>query len=193
MVTQTPLIRNVIFDLVSDLIAHDPLENVHIKFTKNWIASGAEIFRINKPDDPNVHLVSYFMIYDRSSNQFLLVDHIKSGLWLPAGGHIEVDEHPKEAVKRELKEELGIEADFMFEDPILLTVTDTVGHIKKHTDVSLWYILHGNKEVVLDFDKTEFHQIKWFEHKDIPFDQTDPHLKRFLDKFICRLVNNTSS
>jgi 8-oxo-dGTP pyrophosphatase MutT (NUDIX family) len=36
--------------------------------------------------------------------------HVKSQLWLPAGGHIERDEDPIQAVVREVLEETGIEA-----------------------------------------------------------------------------------
>ena len=37
--------------------------------------------------------------------------HRKNQMWLPAGGHIEPDEDPIEAVVREVREETGIEAE----------------------------------------------------------------------------------
>ncbi len=39
---------------------------------------------------------------------------------------------PKETVRREAKEELGIDVEFLFDEPILLTVTKTVGNVAKH-------------------------------------------------------------
>jgi ADP-ribose pyrophosphatase YjhB (NUDIX family) len=38
----------------------------------------------------------------------LLVDHQNAGLWLPPGGHVEIAEHPRATVARELREELGL-------------------------------------------------------------------------------------
>lgn len=164
----------------------------HLEFVKEWITSGAEIFRIAKPDKPNIHLVSYFIIIDSQTNELLLVDHKKAELWLPPGGHVELNEHPRETVKREAKEELGIEAEFMFEDPLFLTVTNTVGSVARHTDVSLWYVLRGNREKRLKFYTNEFHQIQWFHQKEIPYQRTDPHMKRFVDKVMKKLVTLNS-
>lgn len=38
-------IRTSIVDIVNGIIPFDPLEEEHIRFTKNWIASGVKIFR----------------------------------------------------------------------------------------------------------------------------------------------------
>ena len=70
----------------------------------------------------------------------LLVDHKKAELWLPPGGHVDPGEDPQETFRREAMEELGIDAEFLFDKPILLTMTKTVGYVAKHTDVSLWYL-----------------------------------------------------
>ena len=43
-------------------------------------------------------------------------------LWLPGGGHVEVNEHPKDAVIRELKEELNFDAEFIIDSPFFLSV-----------------------------------------------------------------------
>ncbi len=170
--------------IVSSIAPFDLIEKEQIDFVKNWILSGAEIFRIAKPDKPNIHLVSYFIVVDPISNEFLLVDHKKANLWLPPGGHVEPNEHPKEAVKREAKEELGIEAEFVFEDPLFLSIATTVGSIDPHTDISLWYVLRVNREDYLNFDADEFYQIRWFDWNEIPYERTDPHMKRFVDKII---------
>ncbi|MFE4718607.1 hypothetical protein ACFRLW_19610 [Streptomyces sp. NPDC056728] len=41
-----------------------------------------------------MHLLSYFVVPDNSCGQLLLVAHLKAGLWLPAGGHVESGEDP---------------------------------------------------------------------------------------------------
>lgn len=41
-------------------------------------------------------------------NKVLLLHHKKLDMWLQPGGHIELDEHPLEALWRELEEETGL-------------------------------------------------------------------------------------
>lgn len=175
-------IRNEIRDLVSDIHPFDAIERQHIDFCVDWIQSGVEIFRTEKPAIPPIHLVSYFLVFSPEQSQVLLVDHKKAELWLPPGGHVELNEDPKDTVLREAKEELGIEAKFLFEKPLFLTVTKTAGQVTQHTDVSLWYAIKWNPDDQLIYDKEEFHQIQWFEIDEIPYERSDPHLRRFINK-----------
>lgn len=172
--------REIIRSEIAALDPLDELEATQIADTLAWIESGSEIFRITKPATPPRHLVSYFLLVD--GDHLLLVDHIKAKLWLPTGGHVDPGEHPKETVRREVVEELGIEAEFLSEAPIFLSVAETVGLTAGHTDVSLWYALKGERGMPLDFDGSEFHSVKWFHKEDVPFERSDPHLKRFLAK-----------
>jgi 8-oxo-dGTP diphosphatase len=57
----TSTIREEIITAISSIISFDTVEKEHLDFAKDWITSGAEIFRIAKPDKPNIHLVSYFI------------------------------------------------------------------------------------------------------------------------------------
>ena len=180
--------RNEIGYLVSLIEPLDQMEQGHIDFVLHWIESGSEIFRVVKPATPDTHLVSYFVVFDRDANKVLLVDHKKALLWLPTGGHVEKDEHPAEAVKREAKEELGIELDCMFDQPLFLTVTKTVGLTAGHTDVSLWYVLKGDCSIPLNYDKEEFNGVCWFDLEEIPYDRSDPHMKRFIEKLKNRML-----
>lgn len=45
----------------------------------------------------------------------LLHKHKKLGIWLPPGGHIELEEDPNEAALREAKEETGLEVELVGE------------------------------------------------------------------------------
>lgn len=189
LVRELQILREEILAEMASILPVDLLEKEHLDFVKAWIASGAEIFRIEKPDVPNIHLVSYFIVIDPDTNSLLLVDHKIAELWLPSGGHVEPNEHPKETVKREIQEELGIEAEFLFENPLFLTVTKTVGNVTPHTDVSLWYVLKGKRDQMLKFNSEEFHQIKWFHLDEIPYERTDPHMRRFVAKVIEKIVN----
>ncbi len=181
-------IRSEVQRIVNSIQPLDRKETEHIEFVHKWIASGAEIFRTAKPATPDTHLVSYFILIDQEQNKLLLTDHKKSGLWLPAGGHVEPNEHPKETVKRELFEELETQADFLSHDPLFLTIAKTVGETAGHTDVSLWYILRGNASDSLNYDKREFHQIRWFSPEEIPYPRVDPHMSRFIQKLSCLKV-----
>lgn len=182
--TDSTSIRTAICKIISSIIPIDPCEEEHLAFVNDWIASGVEIFRSETPNKPDIHLVSYFIVVDLYTKEFLLVDHKRAQLWLPPGGHVEINEHPKATVIREAREELGIEADFLYEDPLFLTMTSTSGNTAAHTDVSLWYILKGHKSEAFKFDTDEFHSIRWFKQEDIPFERSDLHMRRFLKKFL---------
>lgn len=160
----------------------DSQEEAHIQSVLQWIASGQEICRLKKPDVPPKHLVSYFLLYDIDTKKVLLVDHIKAGLWLPTGGHVEPGEHPATTVEREAKEELGIHAEFLYPNPLFLTATQTVGLTAGHTDVSLWYLLKASEKTPLTPDPSEFKKVAWFELDEIPWEQSDPHMRRFVKK-----------
>lgn len=49
---------------------------------------------------------SAYVVY---KNKVLLRMHEKYDIWLPPGGHIELDEDPEQAALREVKEETGLE------------------------------------------------------------------------------------
>jgi ADP-ribose pyrophosphatase YjhB (NUDIX family) len=189
MPVQKPLAKTphgMIQDIVSNLIPFDSLEALHIQDTLDWISSGTPIFRITKPDIPNKHLVSYFVLFDQTVQKILLVDHKKAQLWLPSGGHVEIDEDPKTAAERECLEELQVQAEFLYDAPLFLTSTTTVGLTAGHIDVSLWYVIKGDYSQNYIFDQEEFNAIRWFTFDEIPYSKSDPHMRRFVEKLLNR-------
>ena len=126
--------------------------------------------------------MSYFALVDEARGKLLLVAHKLAGLWLPSGGHVEPGEDPKATVVRELSEELNLAAEFVRDVPLFITVTLTVGEDGGHTDVSLWYLLRGDSSRAIEFDRGEFHGVRWFSFDEIPFERSDPHLCRFVAK-----------
>lgn len=162
----------------------DALERDHLADALAWIDSGADLFRAVAPATPPKHLVSYFAVVD--ADRILLVDHKNAGLWLPPGGHVEVDEHPRATVARELAEELGFRPSHDIEAPVMVTCTTTVGLTAGHTDVTLWYVVRTPHSQVLAFDAAEFHAVRWFPFSEVPFDRSEPHLRRFIQKLIRR-------
>ncbi len=158
----------------------DEVERGHHAEALSWIDSGAELFRLAKPATPPKHLVSYFAVVD--GDNILLVDHKNAQLWLPAGGHVEPQEHPRATVLRELEEELGFTCPHPVDAPVMVTCTATVGLTAGHTDVSLWYVVRAEREQAIKYDKNEFAGVRWFPFSEVPWERANPHLRRFIAK-----------
>lgn len=185
-------IKQQIKDDIGTIKPFDNTEEDHIADTLAWIGSGANIFRIAKPDKPPKHLVSYFVVIDPEHKSLLLGDHIKAQLWLPSGGHVELNEHPATTVIRESREELGKEAIFLKNNqlPFFVTQSQTVGLTAGHTDVSLWYLLSGSIHDTVTFERREFNDMTWFTFEEVLQSHPaifDPHLQRFTAKLIAYL------
>lgn len=184
--------RTTIRQELSSVTPFDVMEKEHIDDALKWIDSGADLFRIKKPDVPNKHLVSYFVLVDPEQESVLLVDHIKAQLWLPTGGHVEPNEDPAEAVRREAQEELKKQAIFLKNNPhpFFVTVNPTGGLTPGHTDVNLWYLLRGSVHDFVHYDKTEFTDIEWFTFDEILQSHPaifDRHMHRFTRKLVAYL------
>jgi 8-oxo-dGTP pyrophosphatase MutT (NUDIX family) len=186
-------LRAVISELVAGVCPLDDHEAADQALILAWIASGEPIFRTVPPATPPRHLVSYFALIDSARRLVLLGDHVKSGLWLPSGGHVEEGEDPRDTVGREAREELGIHA--RFHDhlgagrPYFVTVTPTAGQ-HSHEDVSLWFVLARDRESPLDPDPREYRGIHWFpldRPSGWPAGRFDPEMGRFARKVTAAL------
>jgi 8-oxo-dGTP diphosphatase len=176
------IVRNLLWDVIDQINPGDKKEKFDIEFTKNLVLSDKEIYRIKKPDIPNIHLVAYCLLIDFENKKMLLGHHKDSNLWLPPGGHCDQGELPIDTAKRELQEEIGIAAPLFLEAPIFLALTKTKGlKDNGHIDVGFWYISIGDSSQSHSFDQSEFKDVKWFLFDEIP-ECTDPHMKRFLKK-----------
>ncbi|WP_430782616.1 NUDIX hydrolase [Actinoplanes sp. G11-F43] len=171
-----------VHDVVSGLQPSDNLEAEHRSHTLGWLRRTDDVFRRVKPAEPAQHLVSYVVPVDPADGSVLLVAHVNAGLWLPPGGHVEVDEHPFDTAVREIEEELGVTV-APGPEPVFLTVTETVGTDAGHTDVSLWYVVEISRDHELKPDTGEFHGVRWWSREEILASDPalfDPHLTRFL-------------
>jgi ADP-ribose pyrophosphatase YjhB (NUDIX family) len=175
----------LVHELVQRLEPGDELERRHLCETSDWLESTDDVYRRLKPDVPERHLVSYVVLMSPRGST-LLVDHSMADLWLPPGGHVEPGEHPAEAARRELKEELSVETTFAPAGwfPSFLTITRTLGG-GSHEDVSLWFLLEAREEVRLQPDEREFRATRWWTAEEIAAERRpcfDPHFGRFLAK-----------
>lgn len=180
-----PYTRTQLFKLVEHIAPLDEREASDRQNALDWIQSGAPLYRVQKPDVPPKHLVSYFAIVDPKTHKMLLQDHLLAKLWIPAGGHVDPDEDPAKTAARECEEELGFVAGFLGEPiPHFITVTKTNGQ-GEHTDVSLWYVLQADESTPLVIEPGKFADIKWWDIDEIlatPIEQFDPELHRFIVK-----------
>jgi 8-oxo-dGTP pyrophosphatase MutT (NUDIX family) len=159
----------------------DMLEQEHLHDALTWVDSGVPLFRVEKPAVPPKHLVSYIAVVD--GEHILLVDHRNAQRWLPAGGHVERDEDPRATVVRELREELSIQIGLEeVGEPLMVTVTETVGLTSGHIDVSLWYAIPASRATTVSFDPGEFNEARWFAFPEVQALRCDPHLGRFIAK-----------
>jgi 8-oxo-dGTP diphosphatase len=172
--------RKVVRSELESIEPLDALELQHRDYALAWVDSGAPLCRTAKPATPPQHLVSYFAVVDGDS--MLLVDHRNAQLWLPPGGHVEPDEHPRDTVLREIQEELGFVPAHAIGAPLMVTCTTTVGLTSGHTDVSLWYVVQSSKSAPMTYDPQEFIAIGWFDFAAAPLARSDPHLARFIRK-----------
>lgn len=117
--------------------------------------------------------------------KILLVHHKRLDKWLPAGGHLEENEIPHEAVMREVFEETGVRALPIIENEYDLGMkgeTDTQiprpfammyqiipksSKDEEHIHLDMGYILEADEAAVLTAQAQEVHDVRWFTKADI--------------------------
>ncbi|MGY2060957.1 NUDIX domain-containing protein, partial [Nocardia gipuzkoensis] len=180
--------------IVRGIVPLDALERHHIDQALAWLADTDDIFRRIEPATPSPHLVVYAVLIDPDGRGVYLGRHLKSGLHLPTGGHVEPGEHPSTAARRETLEELGMTAEFTVvgQSPLFLTmieVTDSVAHV----DISLWYVIRGDRSRDYPLAPEEFDGGAWWDIDPYGLPDTDPNLGRFLVKLNSALERNIPS
>ncbi|WP_055587071.1 NUDIX domain-containing protein [Streptacidiphilus griseoplanus] len=179
--------------LLQDLDAISPwdlMEAKHLQETAAWIRDGSPLDR-TVFDEPDPHLVAYFVVTDPDREELLLGHHRKAGLRLPSGGHVEPGELPWQTVVREVEEELRLPAvPLLGRNPLFVTRTPTVSP-RSHTDVSYWFVLRAHREDVAWFDPGEYFAVEWLSWRQVldePLQQLDPNMHRFTSKLLAAVT-----
>ena len=175
---------------VAGIVPGEQQEAEDVGATLRWLNETDDVFRREKPAIPDPHLVSYVVPVDRDSGRMLLGEHLNAGLWLPPGGHVEVDEHPTVTAGREAVEELGVDpGGRLIGEPVFLSAAVTVGVDSCHTDVSLWFLLSLRQDEGLRVNGAEFRTVRWWSADEIGAAGPatfDPALGRFITKLAAR-------
>ena len=134
--------------------------------------------------------VGAYIIHD---NKVLLIHHKKLDIWIPPGGHIDENETPDEALKRELKEELNMEIEILNRNDLPLE-----GNIKKQLAIPFYVNVHNvgdhdhcclfyvckPKTLQIKVNEKELNNFGWFSkeelnQKHIPADVRNASLNAF--------------
>ncbi len=134
-------------------------------------------------------VVAAFIVHNK---KVLLVEHKKLKAWLPVGGHIELDEDPIQALKREVVEETGLNLKitdrkvlFRSKGTKSLRVPNFLDIHKitdSHRHIGIIYFLRSEEEKI-KLAEREHNSIKWFSESEL--NRKEYKIKSSI-KFYCR-------
>ena len=114
-----------------------------------------------RDENPDDHFSTFFIPFVQKTKQLFIGDHIKSGVWLTPGGHIDKGEDPVETVVREIKEELDTEVTDKNVEFFDISITDISSHYpcKRHYD--LWYLFRLLESTAFNYTREEYKIAQW--------------------------------
>jgi len=111
------------------------------------------------------------------NNKVLLIHHKKLNLWLPPGGHIDKNETPDEALKREIKEELNLDIEILnknnlskegnVEEELAVPFHVNIHNVGDHNHCCFFYICKPLNIENLIVDKSELNEYDWFSVEEL--------------------------
>lgn len=124
--------------------------------------------------------------------KILLIYHPFYEMWIGVGGHIDENETPDSQLKKEISEELGIDAKILGVIDDIKIVDNTVRncpvpfhadlHIAKdHYHYAQYYICQPtNRDFELKLDPNEVKECKWFTEKEVQSDKRIENKTKFI-------------
>lgn len=151
--------KRVVLDLVA---RHDPVDDLERDDIARFLA---EVERLDAPFDRHgdpVHVTGSGFVVGRRG--IVLLRHLKFDLWVQPGGHVDGDEFPWEAARREVVEETGLDVAYLGDEPELshVSVHDVPGG---HTHLDLRYLFDaGDADPAPPPDESQ--EVFWFDWPD---------------------------
>jgi nucleoside triphosphatase len=121
------------------------------------------------------------LVFNPEGKTFLMKSHKWKGKWIIPGGHIELGETIEEALKREIKEETGLDIFDMVFVGMQEFVFGKEFWKKKHFIFLNYACRTKTKEVVLDSEGQEF---TWVAPKEALELDTDPYTRHLIEDFL---------
>jgi 8-oxo-dGTP pyrophosphatase MutT (NUDIX family) len=126
-------------------------------------------------------------VYLIENQKVLLIRHPKLHKWLPPGGHVEADETPSEAARREVLEETGWEIEFYLQENLsldywnaksierpylcLLENIPSYQNVSSHQHIDFIYIAKPKSQV-----QASLFSYQWFSWEDLMLLQPDQEI-----------------
>lgn len=143
-------------------------------------------------------------VYIIDNQNVLLIYHKKLKKWLPPGGHIDANETPPEAAKREAREETGLEVEFIkqeniwinrwnansFERPYLCLLEEipAFGDKPAHQHMDFIYMAYPTGGSLLE-NESETAGLRWFSIKEIDALMPDEEIFKETQQVIHHLLD----
>jgi 8-oxo-dGTP pyrophosphatase MutT (NUDIX family) len=115
--------------------------------------------------------------YMVDGGRVLLILHNKLKKWLPPGGHIEGNETPDDAVLREFREEVNIDAEILGKKEVAqagnirrqlaLPFYANVHSVGDHDHCCLYYLCSPKNPEAMRIQESEVSGAKWFSPKEL--------------------------
>ena len=152
---------------------------------------------------PHIHdlidfTVCCYIVYE---NKVLLVHHKKLNMWVPPGGHIELDEDSDQALQREIKEETGLEVEILGDRPDVADIKEKPSKallVPMYMDIHHFNDTHRHQNLVFFgkaanddaiLEEREHSKLCWFTANDLKDEQYDlsPYIRFYAEQALERL------
>ena len=149
------------------------------------------------------HFVATGFVMNLDHSKMLMVHHKKLNKWVAPGGHIEPDETPPDAVRREVKEETGLDNIYVMDacdnqiaakvgTEVQIQAPYTVlreyipqhGVVEAHEHIDLVYLCEADENELLTRQEAEVNEVKWMTWKEITKANTFDSIRNFANSML---------
>lgn len=141
-----------------------------------------------RSENPEFHVCAFFMPVHLPSKNIYFGHHIKANDWIPTGGHVDLNESSRQAIEREIVEELGhkiTNEKVELVDISIRNIDNPNQKCKRHH--SFWYIVHFDEKKDFNFDRREFYEAGWYTEKNVMEKTKSPVYKKVMLNYFERL------